>query len=112
MSSSAHSTSSGENVSMRARSSASCGRSVGFSCRISMASFLSELDEVPGEIRVTDARRPCCFCEPGLRVQITIGVDVDDVRLAVFVDAEVDAAVVAAVERLPGGHRRLDAAAL
>src|SRR3954470_20707739 len=111
MSSSAHSTSSGENVSMSANSSASCGRSAGFNGRISMASFLCELDEVPGQIRVTDAGRRRRFRKAGMRVKVTVGVDVDDEGLAVAVDAQVDPAVVAAVERGPGRHRDLDAAA-
>src|SRR5438093_16544 len=112
MSSSAHSTSSGENVSMRASSSASCGRSETFRGLISMAAFLCELDEVPGQIRVTDAGRRRRFCEAGLRVKVTVRVDVDDERLPVAIDAQVDAAVVAAVERGPRLERGLDAAAL
>src|SRR3954465_4835108 len=102
MSSSAHSTSTGENVSMRASNRARWGRSSGFRGRISMAAFLCELDEVPGQIRVTDAGRLRRFREAGVRVKIAVGVDVDDEGLAVFVDAQVDAAVVAAVERRPG----------
>jgi hypothetical protein len=50
--------------------------------------------------------------KPRLRVEIAVGVDVDDPGLPVFVDAQVYPAVVAALERLEGGSRHLDAARL
>ena len=77
-----------------------------------MAAFQCELDEVPGEVRVTDARCARRFREARLRVQVTVGVDVDDERRAVGSQTKVDAAVVAAAERLERRHRDLDAAPL
>ena len=43
-------------------------------------------------------------------MQIAVRVDVDDERLAVAVDAQIDAPVVAALEGLEGGERHVDAA--
>ena len=73
--------------------------------------FLGKLDEMKREIAV---RETCCGCragKAGLRVQITIKVDVDDPRLALRVEPEVDSAVVATLQRLERRQRDLDTTA-
>lgn len=73
--------------------------------------FLGKLDEMKREVAV---RETCCRCRAGeasLRVQIAVGVDVDDPRLVLRVEPQVDAAVVAALQGLERGKRDLDTAA-
>lgn len=72
--------------------------------------LLGELDEVQGKVLVRQARRQRRAREPGLRVQVAVGVDVDDPRLAARVDPQVDPAIVPALERLEGRERDVDAA--
>ena len=64
------------------------------------------------QISVRETGGLCGSGKPGLRVEIAVRVDVDDERLPGGIDAQVDAAVVAALERLEGRHRDLDAARL
>ena len=60
-----------------------------------------------GQISVRNAGGFCGSGEPSLRVEVAVRVDVDDVGLPAGVDAQVDAAVVAALQRFEGclGHR-------
>lgn len=64
------------------------------------------------QVGVRDARALSGARKARLRMEIAVGVDVDDEGLPAGVDAEVDAPVVAAVERIERGERGLDAALL
>src|SRR4051812_37932612 len=97
---------------MRDSSSASCGRSGEAMGLISMTPLQGELHQMQRQVGVGDARAGSGASEARLRVEIAVGVDVDDEGLAGGVDAEVDPAVVAAVERVEGGERDVDALAL
>ena len=64
------------------------------------------------QIRVGEASGLRGTGKPSLRVEIAVGVDVDDERLTAGVDAHVDATVVAALERFEGSYGHFDAALL
>ena len=63
-----------------------------------------------GQVGVADA---CCgrrFGKPRLRVEIAVRVDINHEWVARGIDAQVDSAIVAALERIKGSQRHLDAA--
>lgn len=62
------------------------------------------------QISVREAGGLRGFGEPCLRVEIAVGVDVDDERISSGVHAQIDAAVVAALQRFERGGGDLDAA--
>src|SRR5688572_17983606 len=105
MSSSAHSTSCGENVSIRPNSSANGSLSCGAMGRISMTSLERELHEPGCQLGIAYPCRGRGLRESCFRVEIAVGVDVDDERLTRGREPEIDAPVVAAVERIEGGQR-------
>lgn len=72
--------------------------------------FLSELDEVQREVGVRKPGSRSRAREAGLRVQVAVRVDVDDVRLERAVEPQVDAAIVTALERFESRARDVDAA--
>ena len=97
---------------MRLSSAASGVRSAEARGLISMTTFPGEIHQVQRQISVRETGGLCGSGKPGLRVEIAVRVDVDDERLARGVDAQIDAAVVAALERFEGCHRDRDAARL
>src|SRR6185295_11490162 len=103
MSSSAQVTSSGEKVSIRDSSSASDGRSASARGRISMAPFEGDLDQPGGQRLVGDPRLRGGAGEPGLRVEIAVGVHVNNVRVAVRTQSQVHPPIIPALERVEGG---------
>src|SRR5688572_7778610 len=105
MSSRAHETSAGVKVSIRRKISARAVVSWGSMGRMSMASFEGGLHEAEGEVGVAEPGAGGGFREARVRVEIAVGVDVDDVRLTFRRDAEIHPPIVPAVERLEGSHR-------
>jgi hypothetical protein len=76
-----------------------------------MVAFLGKLDEMKREVAVRETCSRRRAGEARLRVQVAVGVDVDDPRLVLRVEPQVDAAVVAALQRLERSLRDLDTAA-
>jgi hypothetical protein len=58
-----------------------------------------EVDDASNEVVVNDAGRAARPREPGIGRQVAVRVDVDDERGAVVGEAEVEAAVVAQLQR-------------
>ena len=63
------------------------------------------LDDADGDIGMTEACALGGQDETRARRNVGVGVDVDDVRLVVFVQPQIDAAVVGEPEQLERGAR-------
>src|SRR5215468_1133302 len=94
------------NVPLVRTRSAISSRSGGASFRMRIpVSLPGDVADASDERWVLHAGGACRPGDPGVRADVAVGIHVDHVRSAVLRDTEVDAAVVAQVERAEGGDR-------
>src|SRR3954469_3636990 len=63
---------------------------------------LADVTDKRRVVRAGDSRHPC---EAGVRSDVRVGVDLEDPRLAIRVDAHVHTSIAASPDELPGAQR-------
>src|SRR5215831_10601382 len=106
MTSSAQRTSSGEKFSMRSSSFARPSLSSGTAGRMSMCPFERDVHQSQGERGIVHSSGRCAPGETRVRMQVTVGIDVNFPQLTIVTETEVHPPIILTSERVEGGERR------